>query len=151
MLTQQEFEVILEDTSKVIHGDIEWIEDEDHSPSVEFIATIESESGWPLFVKGTYNTRIRALSFSVVYHRSARIYGLDLGKRHRNPDGKEVGETHKHRWTEAFRDKSAYEPEDITATADEPLKVWAQFCLEFHLSHNGKMIRPMEKGLFDND
>ena len=36
MLTQAEFEEFINDTTKQIDGDILWIEDEDHSPTVEF-------------------------------------------------------------------------------------------------------------------
>ncbi|MGH8191833.1 MAG: DUF6978 family protein, partial [Rhodanobacteraceae bacterium] len=42
-----------------------------------------------------------------------RIYGLDLGKDHHNPQCNQVGEKHKHRWTDQYRDKEAYEPRDI--------------------------------------
>lgn len=44
-LTQNEFEVILSDPSKSIDADIAWTEDEDHSPSVEFRAEVNSEAG----------------------------------------------------------------------------------------------------------
>lgn len=149
MLTQQEFETILDDTSKVIQGDIEWQEDEDHSPSVEFRVEIVSSAGWPLFVKGSYNRDVKALTFAIIFQRSARIYALDLGKKHRNPDGIEVGEKHKHRWSERFRDKEAYEPPDITATTDRPLDVWQQFCVEAKIQHLGAMKPPVERRLFD--
>ena len=36
MLTQAEFEEFINDTTKQIDGNILWIEDEDHSPAVEF-------------------------------------------------------------------------------------------------------------------
>ena len=51
-LTNAEFDTILDDLSKRIGGDIVWREDEDHSPSVEFRAEIQSDMGWPLFVRG---------------------------------------------------------------------------------------------------
>jgi|GEM_PF-5467784 len=61
-LTNTEFETILEDTTKRIEKDIVWVEDEDHSPSVEFRAEIASENGWPLFVRGSYNPLAQALN-----------------------------------------------------------------------------------------
>ena len=48
-LSDTEYQAILADTSKTIMGDIRWTDDEDHSPSVEFRAQIETEAGWPLF------------------------------------------------------------------------------------------------------
>jgi hypothetical protein len=52
-LTQNEFEAILADDSKRIEGDISWTDDEDHSPSVEFRAEVQSAPGYPLFVRGS--------------------------------------------------------------------------------------------------
>ena len=60
------------------------------------------------------------LSYVLLYRGAGRIYALDLGSAHRNPNGERVGETHKHRWTAEFRDKQAYVPKDITATWDRP-------------------------------
>jgi hypothetical protein len=50
-LTQLEFDTLLAAT-KAIHEDIDWTEDEDHSPSVEFSAEVTSDAGYPLFVRG---------------------------------------------------------------------------------------------------
>ena len=72
-----------------------------------------------------------------------RIYGLDMGADHRNPDGKRVGNTHKHRWQEGFRDKEAYVPEDIEASWDHPAEVWNQFCTEAKLHHSGTFSHPV--------
>src|ERR1035437_7752005 len=116
-LTNNEFQAILDDASKRVDGEIVWVEDEDHSPSVEFSAEVTSENGWPLFVRGSYNPLIPALSFMVILKTVGRIYGLDLGKDHHNPQCNQVGEKHKHRWTEELRDKEAYVPGDIIASA----------------------------------
>lgn len=53
-----------------------------------------------------------------------------------------MGETHKHRWTEAMRDKEAYAPADITAPAWDPVAVWRQFCAEARIEHRGKLPKP---------
>lgn len=85
-LTQAEFEALLNDASKRIERDIAWQEDEDHSPSLEFRAEVASDSGWPLFVRGSFNPLIPAVSFSLILQSAGRIYGLDLGKDHHNPE-----------------------------------------------------------------
>jgi hypothetical protein len=54
-MNQTDFETLLPDASKRIPGDISWVEDEDHSPAVEFRAEIISDAGYPVFVKGSYN------------------------------------------------------------------------------------------------
>lgn len=149
-LTNTEFATILDDESKRIDGDIAWQEDEDHSPSVEFRAEVQSDAGWPLFVRGSYNRLIPALSYVVILKTEGRVYGLDLGKEHHNPQCDQVGETHKHHWKEEFRDKEAHVPNDITAPASDPVAVWRQFCDQAKLTHNGTMSSPpsFQKELF---
>lgn len=141
-LTDVEFETILLDSSKRIEGDIRWQEDEDHSPAVEFRAEIQSDAGWPLFVRGSYNPLIPALTYALILKPAGRVYALDLGKDHHNPDCNQVGEKHKHRWTETYRDKHAYSPGDITAPASDPIAVWTQFCAEANIAHGGSLNAP---------
>lgn len=141
-LTNSEFEGILADPSKTIEADIAWSPDEDHSPAVEFRAEVKSDAGWPLFVRGSYNSLAQALTFAIIHKGVGRIYGLDVGKDHHNPQCDRVGEIHKHRWTEQFRDKEAYVPTDITAGVGKPVEVWRQFCMEASITHAGGMIEP---------
>ncbi len=141
-LTSAEFETILNDRSKSIAGDIEWSEDEDHSPSVEFRAEVNSASGWPLFVRGSYNPLAQTVTFVMILKTVGRIYGLDVGKAHHNPTCETLNDTHKHRWNDNDRDKSAYIPVDITATAASPIELWQQFCREANLSHDGRLAPP---------
>src|SRR5688572_205999 len=138
-LTNAEFEALLADKSKRIEGDIEWEEDEDHSVCREFKAQVLSDPGYSLSVRGTYNPVACALSLVLVYSGHGRIYGLDLGKDHRNPTGERVGEKHKHRWTEQYKDKQAYVPPDITATPKDVVLAWTQFCAEASIRHDGTM------------
>ena len=71
-----------------------------------------------------------------------RVYGLDLGKDHHNPQCNQVGEKHKHKWTGKFQDKEAYVPNDVTEPASDPVAVWKQFCAEAKLTHDGAMTTP---------
>ncbi|MGC9260570.1 MAG: DUF6978 family protein [Phycisphaerae bacterium] len=137
-----ELETILLDGSKTIAGDIKWSEDEDHSPATEFRAEVDSADGWPLFVRGSYNPLARALTFALILKPVGRIYALDIGKDHHNPTCQQIGEKHKHRWSEQFSDKQAYVPEDITAGVDDPVRLWEQFCTEAKIVHNGKLETP---------
>lgn len=140
--TEAEFVALLADTSKTITGDIRWEEDEDHSPAVEFRAEITSQTGYPLFVRGSFNPLAKTLTFAIIHASSRRIYALDLGKDHHNPTCNNVGEKHKHRWTDKFRDKEAYIPDDITQPAMNPVAVWQEFCAEAKITHNGVMAAP---------
>lgn len=149
-LTQSEFEALIADGTKTVVGDIEWSEDEDHSPSVEFRAEVGSTAGYPLFVKGTYNPAAKALSLVLIHRPAGRIYGLCLGKDHHNPTCQNVGEKHKHRWTEEFRDKQAYVPDEITAAATAVVQAWTEFCAESRITHSGTMRppAPFQEALF---
>ncbi|MDQ7783658.1 MAG: hypothetical protein RDU20_12310 [Desulfomonilaceae bacterium] len=147
-LTNSEFAAIMEDQSKKIVGDLDWCEDEDHSPSFEFRAQVFTEPGWPLFVRGSYNPLIPALSYMMILKTAGRVYGLDLGKDHHNPACDQAGEKHKHRWSEQFRDKEAYIAEDIRAPVTDPVEVWREFCSEAKLTHEGE-LKPLPPGQGD--
>lgn len=140
--TETELAALLADPTKGIVGDISWASDEDHSPGVEFRAEISSEAGYPLFVRGSYNSLAQTLTFAIIHASSRRIYALDLGKDHHNPSCQNVGEKHKHKWTDKFRDKEAYVPQDITEPVTNPVGVWREFCAEAKITHRGVMHIP---------
>jgi hypothetical protein len=141
-MNQADFEGLLNDTTKRVAGDVTWALDEDRSPAVEFRVEVQSNVGYPIFVKGSYNALAGALTYTLVHRGSGRIYALDLGKDHHNPTCTNTGEKHKHRWREPVRDKEAYVPEDITAPATDPVSVWRQFCAEAKIKHDGVMHPP---------
>lgn len=141
-ISQQEFENLLADETKEIPQDLVWEENADRSPVREFRVAVESVAGYPLFVVGRYNFLAGTLSYALIHKSTGRIYALDLGADHHNPDCNNTGEKHKHRWSEGFRDKHAYVPEDITAPWDNPIEVWGQFCKEAGIRHTGQMHPP---------
>ena len=109
-ITSQDFEALLADRSKKIAGDIVWMKDQGNSPALVFQSPVESETGHPLVAVGWMNPQTAKLSFSLIYRGTGRVYGLDLGADHRNPDGERVGEKHKHHWKDLYPDKWAYVP-----------------------------------------
>ncbi len=141
-ISQQEFESILADETKHIAGDITWADDVDHSPASGFRVEVQTNLDYPMFVAGRYNPFSGKLSYTLILRGTGRIYGLDLGADHRNPDGEFPGDKHKHSWREGFKDKFAYSPEDITETWERPVEVWSQFCAEANLAHHGAMYPP---------
>lgn len=146
MITQQEFEAILSDETKRIEQDLVWREDEDHSPAQEFRVPVASEPGWPLTLIGWWNPQSRKLSYTLRHDAVGRILGLDLGPvTHHNPTCERLAGTHKHRWTDEYRDKQAYVPGDITAQWDDPVAVWAQFCSEVRVAHVGALPAPVSQ------
>lgn len=141
-LSDDEFRILIQDPSKTIDGDIQWNTNENQWPRAEFRVDIISDPGYPLFLKGSYNGLIAKLTYAIIHRPIGRIYALDLGTAHKNPDGTQVGDTHKHRWQTLWRDKHAYEPPDITAPATDPILVWQQFCIEAAITHHGRMLPP---------
>ena len=141
-ISEEEVESILADSTKHIAGDIVWTDDVDHSPAKEFRVEVQTDTEFPLFVAGRFNPFSGKLTFAFILRGTGRVYALDLGKDHRNPQGVRIGEKHKHRWMDGFRDTSAYVPVDITETWDRPLAVWVQFCAEARLRHDGMMHAP---------
>ena len=109
---------------------------------MEFRVDIESTNGWPLFVKGRYNGAARTLTYALILKTTGCIYGLDLGKDHHNPRCDQVGERHKHRWSERYGDKEASVPDDVNAPVSDPVAVWREFCAEARIQHDGRMRPP---------
>ena len=86
MITQQEFESILEDGTKRIEGDIRWNDSKDHPPAQQFRVKVLSNPGWPLTAIAWWNPRSGKLSYLLRHDVAGRIIGLDLGRvAHRNP------------------------------------------------------------------
>ena len=127
---------------KRIDGDIHWRADAGRPNIREFWRVIASNSREPLRIKGRYNPGARKLSLNVISGERGRIYGLDMGRGHTNLDGARVGKIHKNYWSGGNANDWAYHPDDITAPWNDPVAVWAQFCAEARLEHNGVMHPP---------
>lgn len=142
MLTDQEFATILDDTSKRVTEDVIWRRAMGHSSASEFRVAVQSDAGYPLDIVGRFNPAAGKLSYALIHKSAGRIYALDLGSAHHNPTCERVGDIHKHRWSEAFKDKQAYVPADVTADWQQPVEVWRQFCDEAKIKHTGRMSPP---------
>ena len=93
---------------------------------------------------GNYNSRTKNLSYTLVW-AGCRIRSLDVGgPPHPNPDGQLLESPHKHRWTDAAKDRSAYSPDDITATDREGILI--QFLAESNIRFEGQYIDAFEQG-----
>ncbi len=108
----------------------------------EFRVEIRSANGYPLCIRGSYIALAKTLTFAMIHRGAGRIYGLDLGKDHHNPDCEDVGRTPKHRWRESLGDKEAYVPDGASATASDVVAAWQQFCAEANIDHRGRMHQP---------
>ena len=142
MITQQEFETILNDATKRIDGNIAWREDANRWPACTFRVAVLSSTEHSLEIASRWNPKAGKLSYVLLRRGTGRIYALDLGRLHTNPSGESVGSVHKHRWTDALMDKWAYAPSDITAPWDRPVEVWQEFLNEVTIRHDGELQLP---------
>lgn len=141
VLTQEEFDEILSNKTKKITENITWVGDKKNSETVKFRVPVVSDHDYPIFVDGSYNRYLERLSYKIIHREiGRRIYGLDMGKEHRNPDGIMVGENHIHKWSEEYEDRKAYSVQQcISSPANKPLEVWKEFCAEANIDFQGVM------------
>lgn len=92
---------------------------------------------------GTYNSRTRNLSYTLVW-ASCRVRSLDVGgPPHTNPDGERIPTPHKHRWSNADRDQWVYRPTDITSTSLRG--IFEEFLAESNIRFEGTFFEPVEQ------
>ncbi|MGQ9626584.1 MAG: DUF6978 family protein [Anaerolineae bacterium] len=77
----------------------------------------------------------------IFFHAKQILSQLDVGKRHHNPECDDVGAPHKHKWTDRFKDKWAYEPEEM-GTRGSIAEVFAAFLVECNIVLEGNFIEP---------
>ena len=141
-ISELEVAVILAERSKRIDSDVVWEDRPGRATGKVFRVDVGSEPDWELFIDGFWNPESGKLTYNLVHARRERIIGLHLGAAHQNPKGDLVGDTHKHHWTDLYKEDDAYEPSDITADWDKPVEVWRQFCAEVVITHHGQMHEP---------
>ena len=145
--SENDFQILIRNDSKEILGDITWEKDANHEGSLIFVTEIQSDINYPIYLKGTFNSKRGTLSFSMIHREVGRIYGLDMGQNHKNrATGKKTGRIHKHKWTDLYQDQDTYVPSDITKPYNDVIGVWNEFCLESKITHKGRML-----GLPDNN
>lgn len=141
VLTNGEFDGILSNKTKKIVENITWVGEKKKSEIVKFRVPVVSDCGYPIFVDGSYNRYLDRLSYKIIHREiGRRIYGLDMGKDHRNPDGEMVGKNHIHKWSEEYEDRKAYSAEEyISSPATEPREVWQEFCQAANINFQAVM------------
>jgi hypothetical protein len=136
-VSEQEVRDIMR-SKKTIEEDIAWSSSDDKAYTVEFNVPIKIDYPCKLILIGSYNFRIERFSFTILYNNEARIRSLDIGTDHKNPDDKKkIGKKHKHKWTNKYKDKLAYVPDDIT-TGAKIHKVFYEFLKECNIEYKGE-------------
>ncbi len=143
-LSDTEFEQIMSDPTKRIVGDIVWSDDQDHLPTKEFRATIESSVSPGLFVHVTWRPQHEDMFLVLVHPDYARIAGLCVGfDGHRDPDRARRHRNHWHRWRQRGGTKWVEDEEQTALSWDLPLQVWSYFCETLNIRHLGTMAVPV--------
>ncbi len=141
IFTENEYEAIMSDQSKKIIENIIWNGQSQSSLRVTFRAQVLSHSEYPIVIDGRYNRLKKTLTYSIIHQQiPKRIFGLDMGQNHRNPDGQLVGINHIHYWTNNYEDRCAYSAEDyIHSSVNNPGDVWDEFCDMANINFEGVM------------
>jgi len=113
-LTEAEAERIL-GLPKWIEAELRWLENE-HGDWIMRTPVLADEQ-MPLTWYARFNPRTGNYT-SILFWQQINLRRLDIGKRHHNPDCRDIGRIHKHRWTEAARNHVAYEPEEMSQNDD---------------------------------
>jgi len=101
---------------------------------------VRAEEQLPLRLYGRFNPRTGNYTF-IFFHGRLNLRRLDVGKRHHNPECDNVGSVHKHKWTDRFRDKWAYEPSDIQDSASIRENL-LKFLAQCNITLDGHFVEP---------
>lgn len=146
----QQAEAIFNDVDKCVAEDIVWAPNPQHLGTLIFRETLYCKE-LQMDIKGSINTIVDTVSFTILHPTAGRIYALNHGGHtHTNRDGTFNGRLHKHRWKPHEPD-FAYEPDDITASTTEFTKLWEEFCAEAKIYHSGTFFEPDLTGGMFND
>lgn len=143
-LTEVEAEAFLTE-SKELQGKVKWRQRIEapflYRADVRVLLTESGDVG-TLDLVLTYNEKAQTFSFILRYGKTENIRRLDFNKSHMNPGAnrrKTIGKLHKHKWTDAYQDRWAYEPKDIKDPWDVRRSL-ANFLDECHIDYDPKQL-----------
>lgn len=124
---------------KWIEEDLLWATDGENTITT---ASVFAEEQIPLTWYTRYNPRTGIYTSILFWHRTC-LRRLDVGKLHRNPPPIRdvVGRIHKHRWTDAARDKLAYEPPEMSLS-DSVAETLKKFLVECNIELRSELRNP---------
>jgi hypothetical protein len=137
ILSEAEAERII-DLPKRISEHNSWEQRDDGNWYTEM--PVEAEEQLPLHLYGRFNPRTGNYTFVLFYGRVS-LRRVDVGKRHHNPECDNVNTPHKHRGTDRFRDRWAYEPSEMGDT-DSIRDTFVKFLTECNVNLEGRFVEP---------
>ena len=133
-MTADEIRHFILSKDKLILGNIELSPADGYESAFKFLGSVDHGGDQEVRLNIWFNPDARPPKLQIAYvvEGVGRIYGLCMNKRHA---GMLI---HKH--NSKREDDKPYVPNDITAPADDPQAVWAQFCTESSLDHIGAFL-----------
>ena len=123
---------------KRISGQNDWQQQDDGNWYTEM--PVETEEQLPLRLYGRFNPRTSNYTL-ILFCGRLNLRRVDVGKRHHNPECDNMGTPHKHRWSDRFRDKWAYEPPEME-DADSIGDTFAKLLAECNITLDGRFVEP---------
>lgn len=139
-----DIDAILDDPSKTIEGNIQWLPDPNHPSAWIFHAPVAHSGETPLVAHGTLQPGQDRLSYLLVLRAVGRVFGICWGYRHLNPSGETVPGPHIHRWTSEHLDRRVEPLGDAGDGASDPIAAWRQFCTRANIVHRGALHPPVD-------
>ncbi len=136
-LDEDEVDTVLA-SAKYIDENVEWRRQAGHQTfSVEVLS---KEADYDMALVGSVTEQTGYLKLHL-FVGPQPITMLHMGKAHHNPNCERLtGKVHKHRWSDAFREKEAYVPDDVdTATWETLLR---SFLKECNIEVRGRFAAP---------
>jgi hypothetical protein len=140
ILSEAEAERIIGMPKRIV-GSSQWRKRGDGNWYMEM--PVEAEEQLPLRLYGRFNPRTGNYTF-IFFCGEVNLRRLDVGKRHHNPECEDIGEVHKHKWTNRFRDKWAYEPVEVRTT-DPIAMAFGIFLNECSIALEGRFVGPPQE------
>ncbi len=101
---------------------------------------VSEEADYEMILVGSLTEATGYVKFNL-FVGSQPIAMLHVGKIHHNPDCERLeGKVHKHRWSDAYREKRAYLPNDIDVTTIE--SGFRSFLNECNIELRGRFVAP---------
>ncbi len=128
--------------AKYVDENVEWRRHAGHQTFSADVLSKEADYDMTLVGSVTEQTGYSKLHFFVGPQPIAMLH---MGKTHHNPDCERLtGRVHKHRWSDAFREKQAYVPGEVDRASWETLL--RSFLKECNIELRGRFAAPQIQG-----
>ena len=146
-MNRPEFEALRDLAGKTITGEIRFESKSQTRPNLTFEKTVQNALGWDLVLNGAFNPLIPSVSFNFHVRGTGPICRLEVnGLSHNNPDGLNVGRTHKHDLREEHDSRKnlpmAQARPELNLMTMSVGEIWTTLCKQANIVHKGTFHEP---------